>query len=130
MTNVGFLTDRPLDLAHLLAEASSPERGGTCAFLGTVRSGAEDGDVVAIEYSAYREMAEAELGRIVAEVEGQWPGVKIAVRHRMGEVPVGEASIAIVAAAPHRAAAFDACRTVIEAVKARLPVWKKEFHVA
>ena len=82
-----------------------------------------------IEYSAYDAMAEAELERIVTEAQQQWPGVRVALRHRVGRVPVGEASIAIVAAAPHRAEAFAACRHVIEAVKQRLPVWKKEYHV-
>ena len=130
MTRMGFLTDRPLDLTDLVAEVASPEQGGTCAFLGTVRGGPEDGNVSAIEYSAYPEMAEAEFGRIVAEVETRWPGAKVAVRHRLGEIPVGEASIAIAAAAPHRADAFEACRAVIEAVKVRLPVWKKDLHVA
>jgi molybdopterin synthase catalytic subunit len=115
-----------LDAAALLATVRGPERGGTAIFLGTVRDDA--GQVTAIEYSAYEEMAEAELDRILGEVAVRWPDARVAVRHRLGLVPLGEASIAIAAAAPHRAAAFDACRYVIEEVKRRLPVWKRELH--
>jgi molybdopterin synthase catalytic subunit len=82
--------------------------------------------VTAIEYSAYEEMVEAEFGRLLADAGTRWPEARIAVRHRLGEIPVGEASIAIAAAAPHRAEAFEACRYVIEEVKRRIPVWKKE----
>jgi molybdopterin synthase catalytic subunit len=122
-----FLTDRPLDAAALAAEVAAPGRGATVLFLGTVRSSAEDGDVVAIEYSAYDAMAEAEFGRIVAESQQRWPAARVALRHRTGRVPVGEASIAIAAAAPHRAEAYDVSRYVIEETKKRVPVWKKEY---
>ena len=97
-------------------------------FLGTVRDDAAEGPVTAIEYTGYEQMIEAEFGRIEAEARERWPDARLAVRHRLGLVPVGEASIGIVAAAPHRAQAFDACRYVIEAVKQRLPVWKKELR--
>ena len=123
-----YLTREPITPAALLAEVAASQYGGTCLFLGTVRSGPEEDGVAAIEYSAYEPMADAELGRILEEARGRWPGARIAVRHRLGDVPVGEASIAIAAAASHRAAAFDACRYVIEEVKRRLPVWKKERH--
>src|SRR5438094_7582748 len=115
-------------LDELLATVSSPECGGTCVFLGTVRDGPDEHGVTAIEYSAYEEMVEGELGRIVTEVGERWSGARVAVRHRLGLIPVGEASIAIVAAAPHRAHAFEACRYVIEEVKRRVPVWKKELR--
>ena len=120
------LTRSPLDAVALLATVASPSRGGTACFLGTVRD--EAGDIRAIEYSAYDRMADAEFDRILAEALARWPDTRVTVRHRLGTVPVGEASIAIAAAAPHRAAAFDACRYVIEEVKRRLPVWKRELH--
>jgi len=123
-----YLTRNPIALAQLLAEASSPACGGTCVFLGTVRSGPEERGVTAIEYSAYEEMVEGELGRIVAEVGERWSGARVALRHRLGVIRTGEASVAIVAAAPHRAQAFEACRYVIEEVKRRVPVWKKELR--
>jgi len=123
-----YLTRDPLSVERLLAEVSAPERGGTCVFLGTVRNGPEEQGVTAIEYSAYEEMVEAEFGRLLTDADARWPEARIAVRHRLGVIPSGEASIAIAAAAPHRAEAFAACRFVIEEVKRRIPVWKKELH--
>ena len=106
------LTRDPITVESLLRVVQSPERGGTCVFLGTVRN---DGDVTGIEYSAY-------------EARERWPEARVALQHRLGLIPLGEASIAIAAAAPHRADAFAACRYVIEEVKRRLPIWKKELH--
>ena len=126
---MNHLTPKPIALDDLLAEVQGPERGGTCVFMGTVRNGPEESGVTEIEYTAYDAMAEAEIERMLAETEAQWPGVRVGLRHRVGRVPVGEASIAIVAAAPHRAEAFAACRHVIEEVKRRLPMWKKEFRI-
>ena len=123
------LTRAALSLDDLLAEVQGPERGGTCVFMGTVRNGPEESGVTEIEYSAYDAMAEAEIERMLGETEAQWPGVRVGLRHRVGRVPVGEASIAIVAAAPHRSEAFAACRHVIEEVKRRLPMWKKEYRI-
>ncbi|MFN2571009.1 MAG: molybdenum cofactor biosynthesis protein MoaE [Gemmatimonadales bacterium] len=120
-----YLTRSAISVDALLAEVQGSERGGTCVFLGTVRN---DDDVTAIEYSAYDEMASVEIDRMLAEAAERWPEARVALRHRVGMVPVGEASIAIAAAAPHRDVAFTACRYVIEEVKKRLPVWKKELH--
>jgi molybdopterin synthase catalytic subunit len=122
----GWLTDRPIDVAQLMADVASAGAGGTVVFLGTVRRSEPDGDVEAIEYSAYREMADAELGRIVDEARAQWPEVRIALLHRTGLVPLGEASVAIATAAPHRAEAYAASRFLIEETKRRAPIWKKE----
>ncbi len=124
-----YLTRDPLSADALLAQVMSPACGGTCLFLGTVRNGPEEHGVTAIEYSAYEEMVEAEFGRLVADTRARWPDARIAVRHRLGAIPAGEASIVIAAAAPHRAQAFDACRFVIEEVKRRIPVWKKELRL-
>jgi len=123
-----YLTRTPLSLDQLAAQVSSPACGGTCVFLGTVRNGPEENGVKAIEYSAYEEMVEAEFGRLVADAAKRWPDARIAVRHRLGTIPAGEASIGIATAAPHRAQAFEACRFVIEEVKRRIPVWKKELR--
>jgi len=122
----GWLTDRPIDVAALLADVASAGTGGTVLFLGTVRRSEDDGPVESIDYSAYEEMAEAELGRIVDEARTQWPGARIALRHRTGLVPLGEPSVAIAAAAPHRAEAYAASRFLIEETKRRAPIWKKE----
>jgi len=121
-----WLTDGPIDTPRLLAEVAADGNGGTVVFLGTVRRSPEDGDVEAIEYSAFREMAEPELGRIVSEALTQWPQARIVLQHRLGVVPTGEASLVIAAAAPHRADAYAASRFVIEETKRRAPIWKKE----
>jgi molybdopterin synthase catalytic subunit len=121
-----YFTRRPIEPEALLAAVTAPGLGGTALFLGTVRRGAEDGPVTGIEYTAYEEMVVAEFDRILAEARQRWPTGRVAACHRLGTVPAGEASIAIAAAMPHRAEAFDACRYVIEEVKRRLPVWKQE----
>ena len=129
LTDQSHLTRASISLDALLAEVASPTCGGTCVFLGTVRNGPDEGGVTAIEYSAYEEMVEAEFGRLLDDARGRWPDARIAVRHRLGFIPSGDASIAIAAAAPHRAEAFEACRFVIEEVKRRIPVWKKELRI-
>jgi molybdopterin synthase catalytic subunit len=121
-----WLTDQPIDVGQLVAAVASEGLGGTVVFLGTVRRSPDDGDVETIEYSAYREMAVAELDRIVAEAATRWPGARVTLRHRLGAVPAGEASVAVVAAAAHRAEAFAAARFVIDETKQRVPIWKRE----
>jgi molybdopterin synthase catalytic subunit len=124
---VSRLTRAGIDVAELLNAISDPGLGGTVVFLGSVRQGAEDGPVEAIEYSAYDEMAVAELDRIIGEAQDRWKACRVEVQHRLGRIPVKEASIAVVVAAPHRGEAFEACRYVIEQIKVRLPIWKKEI---
>lgn len=121
-----FVTDQPIDVTRLVAAVSQPELGGTVLFVGSVRRGPDDGPVRAIDYSAFDEMVGAEFRRIFGEAGVRWPQARFAARHRVGRVPLGEPSIAVAAAAPHRAEAFAACRYVIEEAKRRLPVWKKE----
>ena len=123
-----YLTRDPIVVSTLIAEVAAPQCGGTCVFLGTVRDAPRDGGVTGIEYSAYEAMAVAEFDRLLAEARKRWPETRLAVRHRLGLVPTEEASIGIAAAAPHRTAAFEACRYVIEEVKKRLPIWKKELR--
>src|SRR5437667_7772912 len=124
-----YLAHARLAVDQLVASVSSPGCGGTCVFLGSVRNGPDERGVTAIEYTAYEDMVEAEFERLLTDARARWPDARIAVRHRLGRIPVGEASIAIAAAAPHRAQAFEACRYVIEEVKRRVPVWKKELRV-
>jgi molybdopterin synthase catalytic subunit len=121
-----YLTHEPIDVGGLLAQVADPGRGGTVLFLGSVRCGEEDGPVESIEYTAYEEMVAAEFGRVLAEARVHWPDVLCRVVHRIGDVPVGEPSIAVAASAPHRGEAFEACRFAIEEAKRRLPVWKRE----
>jgi molybdopterin synthase catalytic subunit len=121
-----YLTHAPIQPGELLAAVSDPGLGGSVLFLGSVRRSEDDGPVAAIEYSAYEAMVAAELERILAEARARWPAAKLAAQHRVGAIPAGEASIGIAAALPHRAEAFAACRYVIEEIKRRLPVWKRE----
>lgn len=123
---VSFLTEAPLDVSALIAVVSSPERGGIATFLGLVRDHHQGRPVVRLEYSAYGPMAEHECATIVAEAEGRWPA-RVAVRHRIGGLEIGDAAVAVAAAAAHRGEAFDACRYVIEELKRRVPIWKREF---
>ncbi len=129
--NVSFVTHGPIDAAALLAQVADPGLGGTALFVGSVRGGEgagnADGPVDAIEYSAYEAVLEAEFGKIVTETTAQWPDARVVGLHRLGRIPAGDISIAIAAAAPHRAEAFAACRHAIEEAKKRLPVWKKEI---
>lgn len=121
-----FLTSDRLDLNALVEEVCAKDRGAVLVFMGTVRNSPDDGDVAEIDYSSYPAMAEAEFESIVGEAAAKWPQVKVALRHRLGPVPVGEASIAIAVGAPHRAEAYEASRYVIEETKRRVPLWKKE----
>ena len=122
-----FVTSEPIDQTALLASVQAPERGGVASFLGLVRNHHEGRPVLRLEYSAYGEMAEAECGRIVAEAEARWR-VAVALRHRVGSLAIGDTAVAVVAASAHREEAFSACRYVIEEVKRRVPVWKREFY--
>jgi len=124
---VPFLRDQPIDLAPLVARVIAPDRGGIACFLGVVRDHHEDRRVARLEYSAYEAMAEAECARVVAEAEAKWD-VRVALEHRVGRLEIGDVAVAIAAAAPHRDAAFMACRFVIEQVKRRVPIWKREHY--
>ena len=124
---VAFLTDSPLDLAGLIADVSGADRGGIAAFVGTVRDHHQGRPVVELEYSAYAPMVEVECARIVEETERQWP-VRVALRHRIGVLAIGDAAVAIAVAGAHRDEAFAACRHVIEELKRRVPIWKRERY--
>jgi molybdopterin synthase catalytic subunit len=122
-----YLTTSPLDLASLLLEAR-PSDGGVCLFVGVVRNENDGLSTVAIEYEAYGPMAEAEMARIADGLAQDYPAVRVVMRHRVGRLSVGEASVAIVAVSPHRAEAFAACRAAIDRIKTTVPIWKREFH--
>ena len=123
------IVDHPIDAAALLAEVSDNRHGASVLFVGTVRDVNDGEPVTGLDYSAYGAMAERELGRIVAEALGRWPESDIVVEHRVGALDLGETSVAIVAAHPHRGDAFEAARYVIEELKKRAPIWKREHYV-
>src|SRR2546425_10649596 len=98
-----YLSREPISVDALIAQAATPECGGTCLFLGTVRNGPAESGGAAIEYTAYDDMAEAELQRIVADAQERWPGARIAFRPRLGRAAPGAPSTAHLPAAPHPA---------------------------
>lgn len=122
------VVDRRLDAAALVAEVSGPAHGAVVLFVGTVRDTNAGRAVSGIEYTAYRAMAEREFADIVGEAEERFAGARVAAEHRLGTLGLGEASVAIAVAHGHRAAAYDASRYVIEEIKRRLPIWKREHY--
>lgn len=122
------ISDGPLDPAGLLEGLGGPADGGVVLFVGRVRDENEGRRVARLEYEAYVEMAEEELARIVEEAAGRFEVGAIAAVHRVGILSPGEPGVAVAAAAPHRAAAYRASRAVMEAIKKRLPVWKREEY--
>lgn len=123
---MSYLTDDAIDPAALVRDVMRRSDGAYVLFEGVVRDHHEGRAVESIFYDAYRPMAEKEIDIIVRDVQSQFPGVALAVVHRLGHLIVGDASIAIVAASPHRAEAFGACRLVIDRIKETVPIWKKE----
>jgi molybdopterin synthase catalytic subunit len=122
-----FLTPDPIDLGRLVEQVESPSRGGIACFLGTVRNHHDGREVLRLDYSAYTSMAEAECARIVAEAESRWR-VAVALLHRVGQLAIGDVAVAIAVASAHRDEAFVACRYVIEELKRRVPIWKRELY--
>jgi len=120
------IVTRKIDLAPLLAAVSDPAAGAVVTFLGTTRNHNEGRQVTRLEYEAYPEMAVAELRKIGDTAKSRWPIHAIAIVHRIGEVPIGESSVAIAVSAGHRVAAFEACHFAIDRLKEVVPIWKKE----
>ncbi len=120
------LTREPLDRDALVAAVSHPSAGGIVVFEGVVRDHARGKQVRYLEYDVYPEMAEQQIRTIVAEAQQRWGVERVAVAHRFGRLQIGEASVIIVVAAPHRSEAFDACRYIIDTLKTTVPIWKKE----
>jgi len=123
-----LISREPVDLPRLLAAVESPEIGGIATFTGLVRNHHQGRGVEGLEYSAYEPMAEQELRAILSEAEARW-AVKLAATHRIGALSIGDVAVAIAAAGAHRGEAFEACRYVIEEVKRRVPIWKRERYV-
>jgi molybdopterin synthase catalytic subunit len=122
------ITDQPLDLARIVAEAASDDAGAVATFVGTVRRRSRDREVLYLEYEAFAEMAEPMLSQLAADLTEKHGLSKVAIHHRVGRVEIGEPSVAIAVSAPHRAAALDACREAIDTLKETIPLWKKEVY--
>jgi molybdopterin synthase catalytic subunit len=122
------LVRRPIDSGALLTEVRRSRNGASVLFVGTVREVNDGRPVTGMEYTAYEAMAQRELERIVDEAADRFATDDIVVEHRLGSLDVGDVSVAIVVAHPHRAGAFEAARYVIEELKRRVPVWKLEHY--
>jgi molybdopterin synthase catalytic subunit len=123
------ITREPIAAASLLEECTAAEDGAALLFVGVVRNHNEGRAVGHLSYDAYEEMAARVLEAIVAEAEGRWEIGRVAVEHRIGRLEIGEASVAIAVAAPHRGEAYEASRYIIEELKKRVPIWKREGYV-
>ena len=123
-----WITREPIDAGVVLGLVGSDQDGAAVLFLGVVRDHNEGRAVAGMTYEAYGEMAEKVLAEIAAEAAERAGSDRVAVVHRVGELDVGEPSVAIAVSTPHRAEAFDASRYVIEQIKVRLPVWKQERY--
>lgn len=119
----------PLDSAAADAFLRTPGAGGVVLFAGTTRRWTDERETVRLEFEAYEPMALTQMERLAAEAHREWTDLRRAcLVHRLGTVPPTEASVLCGAAAPHRAAAFDACRFLIDRLKGEVPIWKREVY--
>lgn len=120
------VTALPLELQAVTRAVEVPGAGAVATFLGLVRDHNQGRRVLWLDYEAYAPLAEKALGIIVDEAQSRWVGARVAIHHRTGRLDVGEASVVIAVATPHRADAFAACRYAIERIKQIVPIWKHE----
>ena len=123
------LSDEPLSLEEVAREVASDDAGAIATFVGTTRAHSRGREVIRLEYEAYEGMAEAEMERIASALRDRHDVLDVAIHHRVGPVEIGETSVVIAVSAPHREAAFAACREAIDTLKQTVPLWKKELYV-
>jgi MoaE-MoaD fusion protein len=122
------LTEGEVDLSEVIAEVVDERAGAIATFQGTVRARSRGRDVIALEYEAFSGMAEEVMAEIAEELKTRYELCDVAILHRAGRVEIGEVSVAIAVSAPHRHDALAACRDAIDALKERVPLWKKELY--
>jgi molybdopterin synthase catalytic subunit len=120
------LTTNPIDTAKLLDSARHPNAGAIVLFLGTTRELTAGRQTIALDYEAYRDMAERRLAELETEARKRWPVIECMIVHRLGRVPIAEASVAVVVSTPHRGDAFAAGSWLIDTLKHDVPIWKRE----
>jgi molybdopterin synthase catalytic subunit len=120
------IVDEPIDVAWLAEIVRTDECGAVCTFLGVARLYSRGREVIHLEYEAYPEMAEKKMAEIAGEIHERWGTDRVAMLHRTGVLKIGEASVGIAVASPHRREAFEACQYAIDRLKAIVPIWKKE----
>ena len=121
------ITDSPLDPESLTARVRKSSSGAVVTFLGTTRDTTEDRRVLHLEYEAYRPMADKKIAEIVEELCRRWGVEDAAIAHRIGRLDIGEISLVVAVAAPHRNESFEACQRAVDLIKQTVPIWKKEF---
>jgi molybdopterin synthase catalytic subunit len=121
------ITKDPIDLCNIMVATKDKSAGGQVLFIGSVRDHNENGSVSEIYYEAYKEMAETKMAEIENEVMKKWPIKKFVAIHRVGNLKIGEASVAVGVSSEHRKEAFEACKYAIDEIKTRVPIWKKEL---
>lgn len=121
------ITKTKIDVAKLIAFVSDEGAGATDVFIGTTRNKTSDKAVVKLDFEAYEPMAIKELQKIVDRAKAQWPILKYAIAHRVGVVEIGEKAVVIAVSTPHRQAAFESCKFIIDELKKSVPIWKKEI---
>lgn len=120
------LTHAPIDLSAILAQVASNDAGAVVLFLGTTREFTKGRQTASLDYECYPQMAEAKLTELEAQAREKWPLVHVAIVHRLGRLELGETSIAIAVSSPHRQAAFEAGKWLIDTIKEDVPIWKQE----
>lgn len=120
------ITEKPIDVQKVIDTASSLGAGAVNVFVGTVRNTAHAKNVLWLEYEAYEAMAVAEIRKITEEAAHKWPLLGWAISHRIGTLKPGEVSVVVAVSTPHRRASFEACQFIIDNLKEKAPIWKKE----
>jgi len=120
------LTQSPIDPSAILAQVASNDAGAVVLFLGTTREFTKGRQTASLDYECYPQMAEAKLAELEAQAREKWPLVHVSIVHRLGHLELGEASIAIAVSSPHRQAAFEAGKWLIDTIKEDVPIWKQE----
>jgi molybdopterin synthase catalytic subunit len=120
------LTHSPIDPSAVLAQVASNDAGAVVLFLGTTREFTKGRQTASLDYECYPQMAEAKLAELEAQAREKWPLVHVSIVHRLGRLGLGEASIAIAVSSPHRQAAFEAGKWLIDTIKEDVPIWKQE----
>ena len=127
MSAVFLVSADPIAEQTVTALVSTPDAGGVVTFVGRVRDNARGRSVTALEYEAYAEMAESVFAQIAAEASARFAIKQAAIHHRKGKLEIGEIAVVVAVAAAHRGPAFEACAYIVDQLKTRAPIWKKEF---
>lgn len=124
-----LITEKPLNPEEIVSGLKKDTYGAVATFLGIVRGYARGKKLLYMEYDAYREMAEKKLQEIVEEIKTKWKLEDVAICHRIGRLEIGETSLVVAIASPHRKEAFQACQYAVDRIKHTVPIWKKEVDV-